>query len=122
MTGDDRRGGRGTPLRGNGLKPPAGITVETLETDREYLVLSYPLPAPSLPEGLTTAEREVAILLVRGLASRAVAVERGVSVHTVENQIRSLYAKLGVSSRVELLRALRGAGGGEGGEGSERER
>ncbi len=131
MADEGRRGGRGARLRGPDLKPPAGVTAATLHVgrtgredlagqedqpgqkdqpgkeDREYLVLSYPLPAPAIPEGLTLAEREIAILLVRGLSSRAVAVHRGVSVHTVANQIRSLYSKLGVSSRVELLRALR---------------
>ena len=70
--------------------------------DTEYLVLSYPLPTPALPKTLSQAEREVAILLVRGLSSRAVAARRGVALRTVSNQIASLYAKLGVGSRIEL--------------------
>jgi len=88
------------------LRAPVGIDAARLQLDTEYLVLSYPLPALELPESLTPAEREVAMLLVRGLSSAAVAAQRGVALRTISNQIASLYAKVGVSSRIELVRAL----------------
>jgi DNA-binding CsgD family transcriptional regulator len=36
----------------------------------------------------------------------AIARARGTSPHTVANQIRSLFSKLGVGSRAEFVRAL----------------
>ncbi len=90
------------------LHAPPGLASARLMLDTEYLVLSYPLPTPALPKTLSQAEREVAILLVRGLSSRAVAARRGVALRTVSNQIASLYAKLGVGSRIEFVRALCG--------------
>jgi DNA-binding NarL/FixJ family response regulator len=88
------------------LRPPSGLDTATLTLGEDYVVLSYPLPVPALPGGLTSAEGEVARLLFRGLSPEAVAVARAVSVRTIANQIRSLYAKLGISSRVEMMRVL----------------
>jgi DNA-binding NarL/FixJ family response regulator len=90
------------------LHAPPGLSAARLKLDAEYLVLSYPLPTPALPHSLSQAEREVAILLVRGLSSRAVAARRGVALRTISNQIASLYAKLGVGSRIEFVRAVCG--------------
>lgn len=62
---------------------------------------------------LSVGEREVAILLVRGLSNAAIAAERGTAVRTVANQVRSIASKLGVSGRIEIAVVLL--------EGSERE-
>ncbi|MEV4840028.1 AAA family ATPase [Nonomuraea sp. NPDC049486] len=53
---------------------------------------------------LTTAELRVARLVARGLTNREVAAELFVSPHTVDSHLRHAFAKLGVSSRVELAR------------------
>lgn len=58
---------------------------------------------------LTPAEREVVNLVARGLSSAAIAKERGTSVHTVSNQLSTLYEKLGVRSKAELTALLSGA-------------
>ena len=42
-------------------------------------------------------------MLVAGWSNAAIATARRVSPTTVANQARSIYAKLGISSRVELL-------------------
>jgi DNA-binding CsgD family transcriptional regulator len=53
--------------------------------------------------GATAREREVATLLARGLSRAEIADTLVVSSHTVEDHVKSLYEKLGVSSRHELV-------------------
>lgn len=52
--------------------------------------------------GLTEAEREVALLLLKGLSHRAVARFRSTSERTVRQQARDVYRKAGLSGRSEL--------------------
>jgi DNA-binding CsgD family transcriptional regulator len=58
------------------------------------------------PVALTRREREMAELAARGLTDREIAAELFVSIRTVHAHLRSVYAKLGVSGRSELGRAL----------------
>ncbi|TVZ41890.1 regulatory LuxR family protein [Alteromonadaceae bacterium 2753L.S.0a.02] len=51
---------------------------------------------------LTEAEREVALLLLKGLTSKEVAAVRATSERTVREQARSLYYKAGLSGRAAL--------------------
>lgn len=51
---------------------------------------------------LTPAEREVAMLLLKGLALREVAAMRGVSERTVRQQAHSVYRKAGLEGRADL--------------------
>jgi DNA-binding CsgD family transcriptional regulator len=51
---------------------------------------------------LTEAERSVAVLVAEGLSNPAIATRLFVSRHTVESHLKHAYAKLGISSRVEL--------------------
>jgi len=53
--------------------------------------------------GATAREREVATLLARGLSRAELAETLVVSPHTVEDHVKSLYEKLGVASRQELV-------------------
>ena len=53
--------------------------------------------------GLTAREREVVALVAEGLSNRAIADRLVVSTRTVENHLHRAYAKLGVSSRAELV-------------------
>jgi pimeloyl-ACP methyl ester carboxylesterase/DNA-binding CsgD family transcriptional regulator len=60
---------------------------------------------------LTEAERSIAMLVAEGLSNPAIAARLFVSRHTVESHLKHAYAKLGVSSRVELAAlTLREAG------------
>jgi DNA-binding CsgD family transcriptional regulator len=55
---------------------------------------------------LTPREAEIAALAAGGLTSRAIADQLVISVRTVNNVLRSVYAKLGVAGRGELSDAL----------------
>jgi DNA-binding CsgD family transcriptional regulator len=88
---------------------PSSLTADTFEIEgEEFVLFSFPLPAPSLPEPaairLTSAERAVALLLVEGASNEEIARRRNRSRHTVINQIGSIFRKLGVGSRAELFR------------------
>jgi DNA-binding CsgD family transcriptional regulator len=53
--------------------------------------------------GATAREREVATLLARGLSRAELAETLVLSPHTVDDHVKSLYEKLGVASRQELV-------------------
>jgi pimeloyl-ACP methyl ester carboxylesterase/DNA-binding CsgD family transcriptional regulator len=53
-------------------------------------------------DSLTSAERTVATLVAEGLSNPAIANRLVISRHTVESHLKHAYAKLGLSSRVEL--------------------
>lgn len=55
---------------------------------------------------LTAAETEIALQLGAGAKPQAIAAARGVVVGTVRAQIKSIYAKLGVSCQAELVARL----------------
>ena len=76
---------------------------EVVVGSERLVVASAPLDAAHAPlAGLTKAEREVALLAVRGLSNAAIAKQRRCAVRTVANQLQSIYRKLGVGSRAEL--------------------
>ena len=62
--------------------------------------------AAASEDGLTAREREIAGLVAAGRTNREVAAQLVLSERTIEAHLRSVYAKLGVRSRVELARAL----------------
>ena len=57
---------------------------------------------------LGSREAEVALLVCKGLRNREIAMLFGTSCETVKKQVRSLFAKLGVSNRAELAGFLAG--------------
>jgi transcriptional regulator of acetoin/glycerol metabolism/DNA-binding CsgD family transcriptional regulator len=61
-------------------------------------------------ESLTDTERSVVDLVARGLTNREAAERLFLSHHTVGFHLRSIYRKLGVSSRVALTRLVLGQG------------
>jgi DNA-binding NarL/FixJ family response regulator len=62
---------------------------------------------------LSRAEEQIAALASRGLSNDDIARERGTASRTVANQLHSIYRKLGLSSRSELVRRLVGIDAGE---------
>lgn len=67
-------------------------------------VLHHFKPNPlALPAGLTSREREVVERLVEGHGEKQVAARLGLSLQTGHAHVKSIYRKLHVSSRSELL-------------------
>jgi DNA-binding CsgD family transcriptional regulator len=110
---DDRRG---AAPRGNQVTLPSASGWITLHaslpdgprTGRVAIVLeraSGPQSATLRLEvsGVTSREREVATLLARGLSNLEIAEALVLSPHTVQDHIKSIYAKLHVGSRQELV-------------------
>jgi non-specific serine/threonine protein kinase len=58
-------------------------------------------------EGLTAREREIVVLVARGLSNRDVAARLVISRRTVDAHVNHIFAKLGLSSRVQLTIWLR---------------
>jgi DNA-binding CsgD family transcriptional regulator len=95
-------GGRGRLHGYSSRLPREGRALLTvLELDREAAGRAA---GPLLP--LTAREREVAALVVNGLADREIAERLHLSRHTVSQYVKRIYRKLGVDSRVALTRLL----------------
>lgn len=87
-------------LKGTG--PSAGRVAVVLEpADRAEL-----MPLLLALHGLTGREREVTELLVSGLGTDEMALRLHLSVHTVRDYVKSIFAKVGVSSRHGLTATL----------------
>jgi DNA-binding CsgD family transcriptional regulator/tetratricopeptide (TPR) repeat protein len=88
----------------------AADVVGALDLARRYRVrLDSPVRATAAGNGptgngLTAAERQVALLAADGLTNRAIGAELAMSRHTVDTHLRHVYRKLGLASRVELAR------------------
>jgi DNA-binding CsgD family transcriptional regulator len=55
---------------------------------------------------LTRREREIALLAAEGFLPLNIAASLGIGEATVRTHLKRIYAKLGVSSRLELVRRL----------------
>lgn len=73
-----------------------------------------PVPVPDAPEtldalaGLAAMERQVAALVMEGATNREIAARLFVSVKTVEATLTRVYRKLGIRSRVDIVRLAAG--------------
>ena len=78
----------------------------SLESCEQELASCAPVPRgrrPVEPSGLTPKEVSVATLVTRGKTNREVANELAISVNTVEYHLKRIYAKLGITSRSQLI-------------------
>ena len=87
---------------------PAVARCSTLETQAhgELRVLAVPRPDHQLKARLPTAELEIVQCLVEGLSHQDMALRRGTSTRTIANQISTVFRRLRVSGRNELLQRL----------------
>jgi len=69
-------------------------------------VCSFERPDRDLPLELSTAEQEIARLVIQGVAQSEMAAIRGTSTRTVGNQVSAVFSKLGVSGRLQLVHLL----------------
>ena len=80
-------------------KAPLSTPASTEEAARPI-----PKPSASYPDGLTAREGEVLRLLAQGMTSAQIAEQLIISVVTVNFHVRSIYSKLGVTSRAAAAR------------------
>ncbi|WP_336957777.1 response regulator transcription factor [Sphingobium aquiterrae] len=66
---------------------------------------------PSLADHLTEREREISGLIRAGLRNRVIAEKCGLTEGTVKVHLHSIFQKLGVKSRAELIVSMMPAGG-----------
>jgi DNA-binding CsgD family transcriptional regulator len=71
--------------------------------DGDIVILSFAIPNAGVGVVLTPAESDVLQHLRDGRTNAEIAALRATSPRTVANQIASLFQKLGVSSRLELV-------------------
>ena len=88
-----------------GLLPLLGSTLSRVRTTEELTTLRGHAALVPMFAALTSREREIAADVAEGLANKHIARRRGVSVHTVENHLRSIFRKTGVDSRTKLALA-----------------
>lgn len=114
------RGLAALPLRAWGLLPLEAGEEELLAAVfavHEGLLAAAPAlvqplfgPAPvaeetvELAEALTEREGQVLQLLAQGFPNKQLALQLGISEHTVKFHVSSIYAKLGVTNRTEAVR------------------
>lgn len=85
--------------------------------DRIVIAMRHQAAGLSLAEacvaaGLTERETQVVEMLGAGLCNASIAGRLSISPRTVENHLRSIYGKLGVNSRTQLLSVLMAGRGG----------
>lgn len=88
--------------------PPTDLAGRVFDADgKRYAVLWFS-QRDARHLALTAAEREVAVLLVAGQTNAEIAQRRGTAPRTVANQVASIFEKLGVGSRGELVARFSG--------------
>jgi DNA-binding NarL/FixJ family response regulator len=90
--------------RGSRTQPPSDLRVRLFRGDdgRDYAALWFSHRRRGAAK-LTEAEREVAEMIRAGFSNAAIAATRRVAPSTVATQVRQVFAKLGVSSRAQLV-------------------
>jgi DNA-binding CsgD family transcriptional regulator len=87
---------------------PLGLRKSTLlHAGTELWVLSFLVSDFEIPDCLSKAERHVLAMLLNGESTAQIAARRQTSLYTVCNQVASIYRKVRVGSRVELVTKLR---------------
>lgn len=83
--------------------PPSVRITRVRLGDTELAIVSAPLPGAAGLSQLTPAERDVFQRLLSGESREQIAMARCTSLRTIANQVASVFRKLGVCSRSELM-------------------
>ncbi len=78
----------------------------SLRSEQRYVVVNIARPAATCLSDLTCAERAVALALADGQSKIDIARARCTSVHTIGRQVSSLFGKLNVKGRFDLIRRM----------------
>ncbi len=95
--------------QGRSMTPEQALASPAEETMPQAAPVSQPATSPmkstpTYPEGLTVREMEVLHLLAQGLTSAQIAERLVIGLVTVNAHVRSIYSKLGVTSRAAATR------------------
>ncbi|MGW2771012.1 response regulator transcription factor [Streptomyces olivaceoviridis] len=89
------------------LSGDAGLSPSVQRRLLERLSQADPVPVPAVgeaPDGLTTRETEVLVLIGEGLTNQEIARRLHVSTATVKTHINNLFAKTGLKDRAQAVR------------------
>jgi DNA-binding NarL/FixJ family response regulator len=89
------------------LSGDAGLSPSVQRRLLERLSRPEPEPEPAagqVPDGLTTREAEVLVLIAEGLSNQEIARRLHVSTATVKTHINNLFAKAGLKDRAQAVR------------------
>ena len=111
-------------VRGDAEEAEAGAACAMGEAAAQSFQPASVAPIPAVPEpapdaqrlarlaaeaGLTQTEEQIALLAVRGRSRAVIARELGYSANTVRNYTHTLYSKLGIHSKQELIDLVEGS-------------
>ena len=96
------RSGRWVRIHISPMDGPADIVSVTISSARAGDLV--PILLDSF--GLTQRESDIVLALCRGLATKEIATELAISVHTVRDHLKAIFDKSGVNSRGELVARL----------------
>ncbi|MEV5958712.1 response regulator transcription factor [Streptomyces sp. NPDC051987] len=86
------------------LSGDAGLSPSIQRRLLERLSQPEPAPAAEAPDGLTTRETEVLVLIAEGFSNQEIARRLCVSTATVKTHINNLFAKTGLKDRAQAVR------------------
>jgi DNA-binding CsgD family transcriptional regulator len=86
---------------------PVGQLIQLAVADSDELATAGPERTAEAADPLTGREQEIAALVARGFSNREIAERLIISKRTVDAHVEHIYAKLGVSSRIQLANWLR---------------
>ncbi|MFI5474325.1 response regulator [Streptomyces cacaoi] len=94
------------------LSGDAGLSPSVQRRLLERLSSPEPEPAapPVVPDGLTTREAEVLVLIAEGLSNQEIARRLSVSTATVKTHINNMFSKTGLKDRAQAVRYAYGKG------------
>jgi DNA-binding NarL/FixJ family response regulator len=92
---------RGRMRRRRDDAPSSSTNAPSVQMHADAPAPREPVP-PSAFAALTPREKQIAYLAAQGLTNRQISAETGLSVNTISNHLKRVYAKLGVQSRTEL--------------------
>ena len=119
QTVESSMGEQQSPLSNRGERPlsdgPSGLSAHRFTVGGErFLLLSFDAPrnlscSAGALDRLSAPEKAIAEFLIEGCSLVEIGRRRSRSLHTVRKQVKAIFEKLSVHSRVELLQLCTGA-------------
>lgn len=82
--------------------------IDSKVMQRLAMLMGGKKPLPALPDGMTSCESEICMLLAQGFTNKQIAEALYISEGTVKNYISSIYDKTGIHDRAKLIVAIKG--------------